>query len=559
MGEEDAPRAEARWEGRRKAAWLLRAVTVVVPLALSVLTIALASRLVPRPAGAAVVGWYVGIFAVSWLVLWVSQRALHRLLPMAMLLELTLCFPDRAPSRLRLARRAASSRDLTALMHGPLRGGERETTQQAAERILSLVGALAQHDRRTRGHAERVRAYTDLVAEKMSLPSRDRDRLQWAALLHDIGKLHVPATLLNKPSKPTADEWNVLREHPDAGARLVAPLLGWLGEWGDVIAQHHERFDGTGYPRGIGGHDICLGGRIVAVADSLEVMTAARAYKRPVRRDAALRELVKCSGTQFDPEIVRTLLKVSSRRMMFAMGPASWLASVPLIGQAPAQLAAAATAQTTATLGAVALVSATGMAPAAAAAPVHRVAGVSASASAVSPAQRGSAQGGSAQSGLADRGPAQGDSAQQGPSQHAPAGTGVAGHVTVQPAPPAATPRPGATPVASVRPTKTPAPVVSPPAGKAGPVKRAPAPTKSAPAPVKPGPAPAPTKSAPAPTKPTKSAPAPRPPGPSKGPGKGDHKGPGKHGGSHGGDSGDQGGKSEHGGSGGHGGGKHGG
>ncbi len=125
-----------------------------------------------------------------------------------------------------------------------------------------------------------MRVYTDLIAAQMRLTPAAVDRLRWAALLHDIGKLRVPRTTLNKPAKLSAAEWEVVRQHPLAGADLAAALLPWLGEWGKAIAEHHERFDGTGYPLGLSGREISLAGRIVALADSFEVMTGARAYKR---------------------------------------------------------------------------------------------------------------------------------------------------------------------------------------------------------------------------------------------------------------------------------------
>jgi len=141
----------------------------------------------------------------------------------------------------------------------------------------------------------------------------------------------VPPGLLNKSGKPNPGEWDVLRRHPEEGARLAAPLLPWLGEWGEVIAAHHERYDGLGYPGGLAGTEVCRGARIVAVADSFEVMTAPRAYKRAMTRAAALQELARCAGTQFDPAAVRALMQVSTPRLRWAMGPLSWLAQVPVV------------------------------------------------------------------------------------------------------------------------------------------------------------------------------------------------------------------------------------
>ena len=174
----------------------------------------------------------------------------------------------------------------------------------------------------------------------MHLPPAAVDRLRWAALLHDIGKLRVPAATLNKPAKLSASEWDVIREHPLAGAELASALLPWLGEWGRAIAEHHERFDGTGYPLGLSGRDISIAGRIVAVADSFEVMTAARAYKKALTRPSALEEVVRCSGKQFDPDVVRALLEVSAPRLRWAMGPTSWLVGTPLLGSVPSLTAA---------------------------------------------------------------------------------------------------------------------------------------------------------------------------------------------------------------------------
>jgi hypothetical protein len=342
QGGRSASEQATRWEQRRLAGLAVRALTVVVPFVLAVAVVVALGRTINRPAGVGVVGWYAGLCLASWLVSWSMHRALQRLLPLAALLEMSLVFPDRAPSRMQIAKRAASNRDLEQLIANRSSTAVPETTQQAAERILALVSALTRHDRRTRGHSERVRAFTDLIGERMGLPQRDRDRLRWAALLHDIGKLRIPESLLNKPGKLTADEWEVMRKHPEFGEQIVEPLREWLGPWWDVVVQHHERWDGKGYPRGLAGTTICLGARVVAVADAYDVMTAARAYKKAIGRAAALRELVDCSGGQFDPAVVRALLATPRRQLMLVMGPLSWVVGLPLIGQANAVLAAAA-------------------------------------------------------------------------------------------------------------------------------------------------------------------------------------------------------------------------
>lgn len=130
------------------------------------------------------------------------------------------------------------------------------------------------------------RALTDLIAEQKGLPEEDRDRLRWGALVHDIGKLHVPSRVLGKPGLPTVREWEQLRRHPEDGALIAAPMASWLGEWTRAIEEHHEHWDGSGYPKGLAGKDISLAARIVTLADTFEVITAPvpTGYRSTLRR-----------------------------------------------------------------------------------------------------------------------------------------------------------------------------------------------------------------------------------------------------------------------------------
>jgi HD-GYP domain-containing protein (c-di-GMP phosphodiesterase class II) len=321
-----------RWKAYPIRSALLRGVVLVGPIAAGVTAGVALSRVIPRPEGAAIAGWWAALLLTSFVVTEVVGRFLRRLLPLAVLMKLTLIFPDRAPSRFAMARRVGSIRNLEERVRHAKEHGLDDDPSRAAETILELVAALSAHDRKTRGHSERVRAFADLLADALKLPQDARDHLRWSALLHDIGKLEVPGRILNKPGKPEPHEWETLQRHPEEGARLAAPLLPWLGEWGQAIEQHHERYDGGGYPRGLTGDEISLGGRILTVADSFETMTAARSYKKPMSVSAARAELARCAGSQFDPALVRAFLNVALGRLWRTAGPASWVAQIPLVG-----------------------------------------------------------------------------------------------------------------------------------------------------------------------------------------------------------------------------------
>ncbi len=290
-------------------------------------------HLVPSPDGPWWFGWALGVLAFALLVAVGVERAARRLLPLVTLLKLSMLFPDQAPTRFTVARTAGSVRRLEARLAETQDDSTAREEARTAETILSLSVALQSHDRRTRGHAERVRVFTDLLGEELQLSEADRYRLRWAALMHDIGKLTIAPKILNKPGALDEHEWRLMKGHPVEGARIAEPILGWLGPWANAIVEHHERFDGKGYPNGLTGGSISLGGRIVSVADSYDTMTAARSYKKPMAVWAARRELADCAGGQFDPEIVRAFLSISLPKLLWRTGPVTLVVQLPFLGR----------------------------------------------------------------------------------------------------------------------------------------------------------------------------------------------------------------------------------
>jgi putative nucleotidyltransferase with HDIG domain len=317
------------WRARPVPAALLRAAIVLAPAVAALLVVGVLARVVPTPTTDQLA---LGLLRLGALVVTASavayavERAVRRLSPMVMLLQMSLLFPGRAPSRFRLARKACTTDVREAL--SPRAGDD---AHAVAERVVSLVAALSRHDRHTRGHSQRVQVLAEMLARDLGIATADRQRLRWAALLHDIGKLSVSAAVLTKPAKLDDAEWDQMRAHPTEGARLCGPLLDWLGEWGRAIPEHHERYDGTGYPFGLGGHDISTAGRLVCLVDAYETMTATRPYKRPMATRDARVELAKCAGSHFDPVMVRAFLAISVPRLLWASGPLSFVLQMPFL------------------------------------------------------------------------------------------------------------------------------------------------------------------------------------------------------------------------------------
>ncbi|MEV6651385.1 HD-GYP domain-containing protein [Streptomyces sp. NPDC051219] len=178
--------------------------------------------------------------------------------------------------------------------------------------IRALVQAVDIKDRYTRGHSERVGQASTMIARELGMSEDRLEVLRFAGILHDVGKLGVPTRLLRKDGPLTPQERRVIELHPEYGHEMVRGI-GFLGEAREAILHHHERIDGSGYPYGLSGPQIPEFARVVAVADAFDAMTSTRSYRRARPVEAAVRELERCAGDQFDPQMVRALVRAIER------------------------------------------------------------------------------------------------------------------------------------------------------------------------------------------------------------------------------------------------------
>jgi len=172
-----------------------------------------------------------------------------------------------------------------------------------------LVSTLEEKDPYTSGHSSRVCYYSDVVSRRLALHPKDRDEIQIASYLHDIGKVGISDRFINKKGPLTSTDWAIIRQHTKKSIELLAPLR-LSANILSFIQHHHEHFDGTGYPDGLAGERIPLGARIIAISDAYDSMTSARPYRKPLPNFEARSELRKWSGKQFDPELVDTFSEI---------------------------------------------------------------------------------------------------------------------------------------------------------------------------------------------------------------------------------------------------------
>lgn len=190
--------------------------------------------------------------------------------------------------------------------------------------LRAFIRMVDAKDPHTREHSERVASYAAAISRRLGYTAQAEERVRWSALLHDIGKLAIPNEVLRKPDRLSPDEWALMHQHPLESVRLLADIPA-LKACLPAIRQHHERLDGLGYPDRLGGREISLDARILAVADAFDAMTSPRAYQPALSEVRAFAELQAGAGSQFDLEVVRSFASLFGERcqIVVAQGPNS--------------------------------------------------------------------------------------------------------------------------------------------------------------------------------------------------------------------------------------------
>ncbi len=207
------------------------------------------------------------------------------------------------------------------------RAALRELQAQQLGVIRTLAFVCEQKDHHTRDHLDRTYQYAMQLTQRLAPDLAAQAAVGYGFLLHDIGKVLIPDAILNKPGPLEDDEWAVMRTHPTVGAQLVKPIT-FMGDAIGIIKQHHERWDGRGYPDKVAGEEIYLGARIFSVIDTFDAMTSDRPYRKGLSVHQAMEEIDRQSGTQFDPEVVTCFLNLCKELQVDATGEADSLSFV---------------------------------------------------------------------------------------------------------------------------------------------------------------------------------------------------------------------------------------
>lgn len=178
-----------------------------------------------------------------------------------------------------------------------------------SESLRTIANIIDTKDEYTKGHSVRVAIYSRMIAERMGMSDYDQERIYYIGLLHDIGKVGVPVSILTKPGRLSDEEFEIIKKHPSMGASIMKDFSSIPGVT-NGIKYHHERYDGKGYNEHLSGEDIPLEGRIICVADSYDAMSSKRCYRNSLSYDFILDELKRNAGTQFDPDILKHMVAI---------------------------------------------------------------------------------------------------------------------------------------------------------------------------------------------------------------------------------------------------------
>lgn len=186
--------------------------------------------------------------------------------------------------------------------------------QSVINMVKSMVIAIEAKDIYTRGHSERVSQYSLMMGRRLNLDETSYRELKWASVLHDIGKIGIPGSILNKPGRLTDEEFDIIKKHPGKGGEIIGPVSQIAASLPGIV-HHHERYDGKGYPDGLKGETIPLMARIIAVADTFDAITSTRAYREGAPDAKALAIIDDCAGSQLDPQMVAIFKEVYSNHI----------------------------------------------------------------------------------------------------------------------------------------------------------------------------------------------------------------------------------------------------
>ena len=189
-----------------------------------------------------------------------------------------------------------------------LEEAHRRLQETYLETVTSLIEAMSAKDTYLFGHSHNVADYAKAIAQELDLSRERIQRLTHGCTLHDLGKIAVPDTILMKPGPLTKEEFEIVKQHPVWGAKILAPLT-FMKDITEMIHQEHERWDGTGYPQGLKGEAIRMEARIISVADALDAMVSKRPYRQSISIEKAAQEIQRCSGSHFDPVVAEACLR----------------------------------------------------------------------------------------------------------------------------------------------------------------------------------------------------------------------------------------------------------